>query len=72
MTADKRLTMTISEFAEVIGCSRHLAYSLARQNKLPVDVIRLGSKRMVLSRAAVMELMDHRKPTEERPSGYTD
>ena len=64
MTADKRLTMTISEFAEVTGCSRHLAYSLARQNKLPVSVIRLGSKRMVLSRAAVMELMDHRKPTE--------
>ena|GEM_PF-850841 len=54
---NERLTMTISELAAAIGCSRYLAYSLARQNKLPVNVIRLGDKRMVVSRKAVLDLL---------------
>ena len=54
----ERLTMTITEFAQVTGCSRNLAYSLARQDKLPVPVIRLGIKRMCLSRKAVLALLD--------------
>ena len=66
MITEKRLTMTISEFAEVTGCSRHLAYSLARRNELPVAVIFIGSKRMVVSRAAVMELLAQRKNSEKQ------
>jgi predicted DNA-binding transcriptional regulator AlpA len=55
--ADDRLTMTIPEFAAVVGLSRNLAYSLARQGKLPVPVIKLGTRRMVVSRKAVDRLL---------------
>lgn len=48
--------MTIPEAAKVLGISRGLAYDLARRDKLPVSVIRLG-KRMVLSRKAVEALL---------------
>lgn len=53
-----RLTMTIPEFAAATGCSRNLAYSLARQDKLPVPVIKLGAKRLVVSRRAVERLLE--------------
>jgi len=52
-----RLTLSIPEFAAMTGCSRHLAYSLARQDKLPVPVIKLGVKRLVVSRRAVERLL---------------
>lgn len=67
MMTDARLTITVSEFARLYGCSRQLAYSLARQNRLPVPVIHLGAHRMVLSRSAVMEILAGRK-TEETES----
>lgn len=56
--ADKaeRLTMTIPEFATATGISKNLAYSLAREGRLPVPIIKLG-KRMVLSRRAVERLL---------------
>ncbi len=50
------LTMTITEFAAACAISRGLAYDLARRDKLPVRVIKLG-KRMVLSRKAVEALL---------------
>ena len=53
----ERLTMTIPEFAEATGCSKNLAFRLARQNKLPVKVIFIGSKRMCVSRQAVLALL---------------
>ena len=54
----ERLTMTIPEFAKVTGCSRNLAFRLARQNRLPVKVIFIGLKRMCVSRQAVLALME--------------
>ena len=54
----ERLTMTIGEFAEVMGCSRNTAYSLARTDSLPVPVIHIGAKRMCLSRKAVIALLE--------------
>ncbi len=57
MYKNTRLTMTIPEFAELTGISKNLAYALARQDKLPVKVIHLGSKRMCVSRKAVLELL---------------
>ena len=54
---DEKLTMTIPEFAAACQISRGLAYDLARRDKLPVKVIRLGKKRMVLSRRAVQFLL---------------
>jgi hypothetical protein len=53
----ERLTMTIPEFALAINCSKNLAFRLARQNKLPVPVIFIGSKRMCVSRQAVLALL---------------
>jgi len=57
------LTMTIPEVAKALGISRGLCYDLARQNKLPVKVIKLG-RRMVLSRKAVEELLEAGKSKE--------
>ncbi len=63
MESNERLTMTISEFAQATGISRNLAYLLARQDSLPVPVIKLGSKRMMVSRKAVLALLqDNGKP----------
>ncbi|MFC2035823.1 helix-turn-helix transcriptional regulator [Chloroflexota bacterium] len=56
MEADRRLIITIPEFARVCSISKALAYDLARRNELPVPVIRLG-RRMVLSRKAVEVLL---------------
>jgi len=56
MKADS-LTMTIPEVAKALGCSRNIAYQLARQNKLPVPVIYIGEKRMVVSRRVLEGLM---------------
>jgi excisionase family DNA binding protein len=58
MAISERLTMTIPEFAKATGCSKNLAYSLARQGKLPVPVICLGARRMVVSRRAVEQLLE--------------
>ena len=54
----ERLTMSIPEFAQATGISKDLAYSLARADKLPVQVIHLGAKRMCVSRRAVLALLD--------------
>lgn len=57
VTEVERLTMTLPEFAKATGCSRGLIYDLAKRDKLPVQVIRLG-RRMVLSRRAVEKLLN--------------
>jgi excisionase family DNA binding protein len=57
MQDSERLTMTIPELAKVLGISRSTCYSLAQQNKLPVPVIKLGERRLVVSRRCVDELL---------------
>lgn len=57
MQNNERLTMTIPEFAKATGVSKNLAYDLARRGELPVPIIHLG-RRMVLSRRAVLALLD--------------
>ena len=56
VTEGERLTLSIPEAAKVLGISRGLAYDLARRDKLPVPVIKLG-RRLVLSRRAVEALL---------------
>jgi len=56
------LTMGINEFARCMGIGKNLAYYLCRTGKAPVKVIHLGEKRMVLSRAEVMKLLNEEKP----------
>lgn len=58
MESNGRLTMTIPEFAQATGCSKNLAFRLARQNKLPIEVIFIGDKRMCVSRKAVLALLE--------------
>ena len=48
-----RRTVSIETTARELGMSRGLAYELARRDALPVPVIRLGERRMVVSRAAL-------------------
>ena len=56
-----RLTMTIPEAAKALGISRGLAYELAKRDELPVKVVRLGEKRMVVSRWALEDLLSGRQ-----------
>ncbi len=56
-----QLTMTIGDAAKALGCSRNLAYQLAREGRLP-GVIKLGSKRMVVSKAILNRVLNGETP----------
>lgn len=56
MKADS-LTMTIPELAKALGISRGLAYELAKQDRLGIKVLRLGEKRLCVSRRSVEEFL---------------
>ena len=47
-----RRTYSIEEVAELLGISRNAAYIAAREGTLPVPIIRVGKRRLVVSRAA--------------------
>lgn len=55
-----RETLNIETAGKMLGISRAVAYDLARRDKLPVPVIRLG-RRMVVSKRALEELLSARK-----------
>ena len=55
------MVMTIPEVAKALGISRGLAYDLAKRNELPIKVLRLGEKRMVVSRQALEDLLSNRQ-----------
>jgi excisionase family DNA binding protein len=57
MNAEQRLTYSVREVAIILGISKNLCYSLAKDGKLP-GVIRLGDKRLVVSRAALIKLLE--------------
>jgi predicted DNA-binding transcriptional regulator AlpA len=67
MESKKLPSMMIPELAEITGCSKGLLYNLAKQDKLPVKVIRLG-RRIVLSRAAVEALFSANGHAGNTPS----
>lgn len=56
MVTEERLTLTVREAATMLGISRNLAYQLAREGKLP-GVIKLGDKRLVVSRIQLENLL---------------
>ena len=66
MPQTERLTITVGEFAKIAGISRHLAYELARQDRLPVPVIRLG-RRMLLSRSKVGAILGQEVASLQHP-----
>lgn len=49
-------TVTVEEAAKLLGIGRNLAYELARRGELP-GAIRIGTKRLVVSRAALERLL---------------
>lgn len=49
--------MTLEEMAQRMGRSYHVVYELARADKLPVPVIRVG-RRYLFSRKAYQAVMD--------------
>jgi len=53
---DKKQTVTVEEAASLLGIGRNLAYLLARRGKLP-GVIKLGEKRLVVSKSAIEKLL---------------
>ena len=53
---DKELTYSVEKCAKLLGISRNLAYTLARQGKLP-GVLKLGQKRLVVSKVAIEKLL---------------
>jgi predicted DNA-binding transcriptional regulator AlpA len=58
---NERLTLSIPELAKCMGISRGLAYNLAKTNMLPVKVLRLGGKRIVVSKNSVEILLSGKK-----------
>ncbi len=53
---DECLTLSIETASRILGISRNLGYLLARQGKLP-GVIKLGKKRLVVSRIVIERLI---------------
>ena len=52
-----RRTVSIKTVAVELDISLNLAYKLAREDALPVPVIRIGERRMVCSRQALDDLL---------------
>lgn len=60
MTQETKATIGIEDFARLIGISKNSAYAAAKDDRLPVPVIRIG-RRMLISRSAVDELLAGRR-----------
>jgi excisionase family DNA binding protein len=54
-------TVNLGEVADRLAISRTLAYKLAREDRLPVPVIRLG-RRVVVPRRALERLLSSDEP----------
>ncbi|MFZ1915540.1 MAG: helix-turn-helix domain-containing protein [Dehalococcoidales bacterium] len=57
MESEERLTMTVKEAGETLGISRATAYLLANSGQIPV--IRLGERRLVVPRAALLKMLEN-------------
>ena len=56
MESSQRLTMTVKEAGDALGISRATAYMLAGSGQIPT--IRLGERRLVVPRAALMKMLE--------------
>lgn len=62
---DQRLTMTISECADALGCSERYLYELAKAGRLP-GALRLGT-RWLIRRDALERWLDSLAQPEPAP-----
>jgi predicted DNA-binding transcriptional regulator AlpA len=50
-------TVSVPEYARIMGISKSLAFKLAGEGKIP-GLLRLGEKRMVVSTQAIIRTLD--------------
>lgn len=67
LSIDRR-TVNLDQVARELGVARRVIYDLARKDSLPVPVIRIGERRMVVSRQALDDLL----ASPLRPNPATD
>jgi predicted DNA-binding transcriptional regulator AlpA len=60
----ERQTINLPTAFRMLGISRPVGYELARRDRLPVPVIRIGDRRMVVSRRALEAVLNATKPTD--------
>lgn len=56
---EQKATMSLPEFAKIMGISKSLAFKLAANNQVPV--LRLGEKRIVVPVSAVKQMLAQAK-----------
>ena len=61
---EERLTMTVKEAGDALGISRATAYMLANTGEIPT--IRLGERRLVVPKAALMKMLESAGKTESQ------
>ena len=64
-------TLTVEEVAERLRISRTLAYALAKADRLPVPVLRLG-RRLVVGREALDRVLAGQVELRDEPGGAHD
>lgn len=60
----QRETYNLAEVAKILGIGINQCYELARQGKLPV--LRLGARRMVVPRSALVKLLESSSGSADR------
>lgn len=63
-----KLVYQVNEVSKILNISRNLTYRLCRERKIP-GVIFLGSRRMVVSVAAINRLLENESPLGENLEG---
>ena len=63
----ERRTYTVEEFAKLAGLGRSLTYSLARANRLPVPVVRVGV-RILIPKVAADRVLNGDAPVQPVPA----
>lgn len=66
MQGSERLTYSVAQAAAILGISKDLAYSLAKRGEL-AGAIRLGKKRIVVSRVQLERFLEGNGKPESIP-----
>ena len=53
----QKATVSLVEYARIMGISKSLAFKLAGEGKVP-GMIRIGEKRLVVATAAIVQFLD--------------
>ena len=67
--SERPLVCSVEAAAQALGIGRALAYRLIREQKFPVPVLKLGTRRLVVPLAPLEELLGIRTPSDGGPGG---